>query len=167
MHRWLGLVCGALAGLNGAACMSGLRMAAHRVGLIDRMPPQVLEEWLMSRTRVGRRLDDATHHVADHVLHLGIGMTGGLLYAAVLSRRGHPLLTGPLLGLAIWAVAFAGLLPRLGATRHPRESRSAENGVNLAAHILYGAVTGLMTEELVRQRRGVRSDVVRRAQRTG
>jgi hypothetical protein len=159
-------VYGALAGLNGAACMSALRMAAHRLGLIDRMPPQVLEEWLVARSG-SAHLDDAGHHVADHLLHLGIGGTCGLVYAAVLSRRGRPLVTGAAFGLAIWAVAFSALLPRSGATRHAADSRPAENAVNVTAHVLFGAVTGLMTDELARQRRGVRSDVARRALRTG
>ena len=167
MTSWQRIVFGALAGLNGAACMSALRVAAYRVGLVDRMPPQVLEEWLAARTPGGADLDDTGHHIADHVLHLGIGASSGALYAALLGRRGHPLLTGAAFGLAVWGFAFAVALPRLGVTRHAAASHPVENALNVAAHLLYGVVTGLMVDELPRQRRGIRSDVIRRAFRTG
>jgi hypothetical protein len=160
------LVYGALAGVNSGACMTVLRMAAHRLGVVDRMPPQVLEEWLLTRTRVGRGPNDATHHLLDHVLHLAISGGFGLLYSALPSRH-SPGVTGTLFGLSIWAVAFAALLPRLGATRHARNARAAENGVNIAAHALYGIVTGLLTAELASERRGITSDVARRRLRTG
>jgi hypothetical protein len=131
------------------------------------MPPQVLEEWLLTRTRAGRRLNDATHHLLDHMLHLAISGGFGLVYSALPSRRSTPGITGTLFGLGIWAVAFAALLPWLGATRHARNARAAENGVNIAAHALYGMVTGLLTAELASQRRGITLDVRRRRLRTG
>jgi len=147
--------------------MTVLRMTAYRLGVVDRMPPQVLEEWLLTRTRVGRRLNDATHQLLDQVLHLAISGGLGLVYSALPSRRTTPTVTGALFGLGIWAVAFAAVLPRLGATRHPRSSRAAENGVNIAAHALYGVVTGLLAAELATQERGITSDVARRSLRTG
>ena len=161
------LVYGALAGVNGGACMTVLRMAAHRLGVVDRMPPQVLEEWLLSRTRAGRQMNDSAHHLLDQVLHLAISGGLGLLYSALPSRRRHPSIGGALFGLGVWVVAFAAVLPRLGATRHPRNARAAESGVNIAAHALYGIVTDLLAAELARQRRGIVSDVTRRRLRTG
>jgi hypothetical protein len=146
--------------------MTVLRMTAHRLGVVDRMPPQVLEEWLLTRTRAGRRLSDATHQLLDQVLHLAISGGLGLVYSALRSRRSTPVIGG-LFGLGIWAVAFAAILPRLGATRHPRNSRAAENGVNIAAHALYGVVTGLLSAELASQERGTTSDVARRRLRAG
>jgi hypothetical protein len=92
MPRWERFTYGALAGVHGAACMSALRMAAHRLGLIDRMPPQVLEEWLVARSGAAAWLDEAGHHVTDHVLHLAIGGACGLVYiaAARFATRGSP-----------------------------------------------------------------------------
>ena len=34
----------------GAACMTALRMAAHRAGLIEKQVPQVVEEWMVQRS---------------------------------------------------------------------------------------------------------------------
>ena len=41
---------GALGGIYGAAAMSILRLAARRAGVIDKMVPQVVEQWTLDRT---------------------------------------------------------------------------------------------------------------------
>jgi hypothetical protein len=156
-----------LAGVNGGACMTVLRMAAHRLGVVDRMPPQVLEEWLLTQIGAGRRLNDAAHHVLDQVLHLAISGGLGLVYSALPSRGSRSSMTGVLFGLGVWAVGFAAVLPRLGATRHARNARASENGVNIAAHALYGIVTSFLAAELARQDRGTTSHIARRRLRTG
>ncbi len=72
---------GALGGVVGAACMTAVRMAARRRGLIDKMVSQAAEEWLTAHTDVPVPREPALHHALDQVLHFGYGGTLGLAYA--------------------------------------------------------------------------------------
>jgi len=64
---------GAVGGAVGAACMTVLRMAARRHGLIEKSVPQAAEEWLAARTTLGRSDHPTLHHLADQTMHVGYG----------------------------------------------------------------------------------------------
>ena len=137
----------------GAACMTALRMAAHRAGLIEKQVPQVVEEWMVQRSGHRPPGGPAGHQAASQLLHLGYGATWAAAFA--LGTRGRtraPLLRGALFGAAQWAIGFFVLMPALGVTRPAWRQRGRENAVNLAAHVLYGAVTALVSEEMLTQR---------------
>ena len=78
--------------MNGAACITALRMVAHRIGVIDRMPPQMLEEQLLERSAISP--DSIAHHVIDHALHFAIGGTGGAVYGSLVRRGRGSVLPG-------------------------------------------------------------------------
>jgi hypothetical protein len=149
------LVHGALAGMNGAATMTVLRMLAHRYGIVDQMVPQKVEQWLRRATDTDAVASvPALHRVLDHALHFGYGATRGALYSALFGgrRRSH---VRPALGfgLAQWAFGMTMLFPSLGIGRPAWRSRPRENAVNIASHLLYAAITAFLTEEFSRQRR--------------
>lgn len=158
-------------GLIGAAaatgCMTTLRMAARRIGLIDRTPPQATKHWLAERT--GR--EPATtvgHHVADSVIHLAVGLAAGAAYGALVTEKPRPgLVQGALFGLGVWAVAFGFVAPRLGILPPPRADRWMETAVNVAAHLVYGVAMALVTGELAQQVHGPDATVRRIRARTG
>src|SRR3954466_8187295 len=77
---------GALAGSLGAACMTVIRMAARRRGVIEKTVPQAAEEWVADRTRFGRRAPPVLHHVADQAMHLAYGSALGAGYALTVRR---------------------------------------------------------------------------------
>jgi hypothetical protein len=58
---------------------------------------------------------------------------------------------GPLYGLLIYTLTLAGIGPALQLTRAPWHQAPATVGRRLLVHLLYGLVTGLTTEELMRQ----------------
>jgi hypothetical protein len=152
--RATALVYGAIAGVNGAACMSVLRLAARQGGLIQKTPPQVVHEWLSHRTDLEPPGGNAGHHAADHAIHFGISAAAGAIYGALTSRRRRPsYASGILYGLAVWAVGVAGLFPLLGIARSPAAGATRENVLNIAAHGVYGAVLSLMIHEMQRQHR--------------
>lgn len=150
--RFERVVNGALAGITGAACMNVLRMLAHRAGLIDEMVPQKVEEWTHRVTHVEPPGGPPGHRIFDQLLHFGYGAVWGALYAGVLARdsRMH---AGRVVGFALgqWALADLVLFPLLKIARPAWRARPREIGVNVGAHLLYAAVTGLLTEELARQ----------------
>lgn len=154
MRRHSSLVVhGAIAGGLAAACMTVMRMAAHRMGWIRQMVPQSVEVWALEEKLGVRRRPAALDHVADQLLHLGYGATSGALYAAALGRGRHSLLgRGVALGLPLWAFGNLVLLPGLGIAKPAWRSRPSETAVNVAAHLLYGLATALVTDELESQK---------------
>ena len=46
------VLAGAVGGLYGAAAMSVLRLGLHRAGLMDKMVPQAVEEWISDRLNI-------------------------------------------------------------------------------------------------------------------
>src|SRR5688572_22337847 len=146
------LIHGALAGAEAAACMTVLRMAAHRAGWIRQMPPQAVEVWAARKAGVTAR-PAAAHHVADQLIHLGYGATFGALYAASLAPAADGVVKrGLALGVPLWAFGSLLLFPALGIGKPAWHSRPVENLVNVAAHALYGVATALLTDEFEAQK---------------
>jgi hypothetical protein len=144
---------GALAGALGAATMTVLRMVAHRAGWIEAMVPQAVEVWAKDEASLPWPKRVENHHVADQLLHLGYGGAAGGAYALTRAARQ----TGPTravgLGTALWVLGSFVLFPVLKIARPPWRARPREELVNLAAHLLYGAVTVYLLDEFERQRR--------------
>ena len=150
---WNRMIHGALAGMNGAATMTVLRMIAHRVGLVDQMVPQKVEQWLRRKTGPGMLPIPALHRVLDHVLHMGYGGAWGALYGIAFGdrRRSHVV---PALGFGMgqWVFGMTMLFPALGIGRPAWRSGPRENAINIASHLLYSGITAFLTEEFSRQR---------------
>lgn len=162
------LVYGALGGVVGAACMTAVRMAARRRGIIDKMVSQTAEEWATARVAARVPREPALHHALDQAMHLGYGATLGLAYAAVARRGLDGAGRGIEFGVASWLLGSWALMPALGAKRPPWRKSLAENAVDLAAHGLYGVVTALVAGEMQGQPdHGPSSDARRYAARTG
>ncbi|MES1210204.1 MAG: DUF6789 family protein [Pseudomonadota bacterium] len=145
------LVYGALGGMIGAACMTAVRLAARRRGLIDKTVSQTAEEWLAARANVPVPHEPALHHALDQALHFGYGGTLGLAYALAAGRHPDGRGRGLAFGVATWFLGSWALMPALGAKRPPWRKSIAENAVDLAAHSLYGVVTALVAGEMQRQ----------------
>jgi hypothetical protein len=160
---------GALAGSLGAACMTVIRMAARRRGVIEKTVPQAAEEWLADRTGFGRRAHPVLHHVADQGMHLAYGAALGAGYALTMRRRSSSVLArGAGYGVATWMLGSLMLLPSMRAKRSPWRKRASENAVDVLAHLVFGVATVLVSEEMQAQPdRGPSSDRRRHAVRVG
>lgn len=145
---------GALAGALGAATMTVLRMVAHRAGWIQAMVPQAVEVWAKDRSPLPWPRRAETHHVADQLLHLGYGGLAGAAYALAQkpdpSARPRQALG---LGTLLWAFGSFVMFPALKIARAPWRASPREESLNLAAHLLYGAVTVYLLDEFERQKR--------------
>jgi len=163
------LIEGALAGSLAAACMTVIRMTARRRGIIEKTVPQAAEEWLADRVGVGHHAHPVLHHLADQGLHLGYGAALGVGYAlGSRQRRSHTVRSGVAYGVVTWIAGSWLLLPLLRAKQAPWRKRRSENAVDLLAHLVFGAATALVTEELAAQQdRGPSSDLRRFASRVG
>jgi putative membrane protein len=150
MTRTIGtrLVYGALAGAMGAACMTVVRSAARRRGVIEKTVPQAAEEWLASRA-AARGGPPAVHHVADTVMHLGYGATLGACFGALVGGHSASLVNrGAGFGIGTWIFGSWILLPLLGVQGAPWRKAAAENAVDVLAHLTYGVASALINDEL-------------------
>jgi hypothetical protein len=138
---------GLVAGASGAGCMTALRMAARRAGWIDATPPQATQQWMTDRVGL-RPQEPGSRQLIDSIVHLVVGVAGGAAYGGLFHPTRLALTSGALFGLGVWALAFGVLAPGLGITRSPRRSTWRETAVNVAAHLVYGTATALVTLEL-------------------
>ena len=163
------MIYGAVSGSLAAACMTVIRMAARRHGIIDKTVPQAAEEWLANRTGRGRDAHPVVHHLADQGMHVMYGAALGVGYAVATGTRTRQTLAHGLgYGLATWFAGSWLLLPLLGAKQSPRRKHRSESAVDLLAHLAFGAATAIVTEQLSMQsNRGPSTDVQRRSARVG
>jgi hypothetical protein len=142
---------GALSGAIGAACMTVIRMAARRRGLIDKTVSQTAEEWLAVRMKVRGPHDPSLHHLFEQLLHTGYGASLGVLYGWVRGRRQPASRSGALFGVATWLGGSWLLMPILRAKRPPWRKGLAENAIDLLAHLTYGLAVDLVAGEMTTQ----------------
>ena len=163
------LIRGGLAGSLAAACMTVIRMAARRGGIIEKTVPQAAEELLSHRTGVGQRAHPIVHHLTDQAMHLGYGAALGAAYAMTARDRSrHFVSRGLAYGIGVWFFGSWLLLPLIRAKQAAWRKRPAENAVDLLAHLVFGVATALVSEELAAQSdRGPSSDRARRFTRVG
>ncbi|MBC8072323.1 MAG: hypothetical protein IAG13_28635 [Deltaproteobacteria bacterium] len=146
------MIHGALAGMNGAATMTVLRMLAHRSGLIDLMVPQKVEQWARRKAGVRRWRTPGGYRIVDHVLHLGYGATWGALYGALSpAPEATTVARTATFGIGLWAFGSMVLFPALRIGPPAWRSGARENTVNVAAHLAYAAATSLLVDEFSRQ----------------
>jgi len=160
---------GALSGSLAAACMTVIRMAARRRGIIEKTVPQAAEELLSHRTGLGRGAPPIVHHLADQAMHIGYGAALGAVYAmAARQRSRHVTARGLAYGIGTWLFGSWLLLPLLRAKQAAWRKRPSENVVDLLAHLVFGVATALVSDELASQsNRGPSSDWTRRLTRVG
>jgi hypothetical protein len=134
--------------------MTVLRMVAHRAGWIQAMVPQAVEVWAKDHSPLPWPRRAEAHHVADQLLHLGYGGLAGAAYALAQSPRPQAKPSRALeLGALLWAFGSFVLFPALKIARPPWRATAREEAVNLAAHLMYGAVTAYLLDEFERQKR--------------
>ncbi|WP_367379199.1 DUF6789 family protein [Subtercola boreus] len=138
------LVGGTTAGVLATAAMSTVFIAADRMRLIDRKPPQIIVDHFFPTSRT---------NTADRTAllgHFAYGAAGGAGYAAfayALRRSGRVnACSGFGYGLLVWAVSYEGWLPLVGVLPPAHRDRPGRAWTIVAAHIIYGISLGLLCQ---------------------
>jgi hypothetical protein len=101
--------------------------------------------------------EDAQRRLTE-LLHYAYGAASGAVYGCLAERAGGRAGagTGTAYGLLVWAGSYLGWIPAVDilhpAIRHPRDRVA----IMLAAHVVWGGGTGLLTRLLEEPRRPVR-----------
>lgn len=149
-ERSRALAYGAFSAIIGASCMTVVRSAARRLGLIEKMVPQVIEERLVSGTRLPERGAARFDRLGDQLLHLAYGAALGGAYGLALRRRdSESMLAGVALGVGTWLFGSGVLLPAIGASRPIVRRSLTENAVDALAHLSFGVATEIVRSDLL------------------
>jgi putative membrane protein len=113
------------------------------------LPPELLTKELAERAHVKRHLNKAQVLAATTASHFGYGAVMGVLYSFLGRRLPLPsYLKGSLFGLGIWAASYQALLPALGFSESSQGETRQRNLMMIAAHLIWGTSTELVTELL-------------------
>ena len=146
-HRRIrSLLVGSLAGIASTAVMSVPIVIGDRVGLIDRMPPEVVHDQVIERATEETDVAPPANAAVWTVSHLAYGAVCGALYEAIPgSLRPDRLVTGVLYGLIVWAVGYLGYLPALHLYPSVKRDSGTRSAIMIGAHILFGGTLAGLT----------------------
>jgi len=138
MHKNLArMLAGAVAGVAATAVMSLAMWGARKAHALGEPPPRRLVRRLLAPLGPARPTGPALD-VAAWLAHLSFGGAMGSLFA-LLPQRAKSRGGGMLFGFGVWAVNYAGILPRVGLHPPVRQDRPGRPSSMIAAHLVYGA----------------------------
>jgi hypothetical protein len=146
------LAAGAVAGTIATVAMSTLMLTAQRAGLLGEQPPRKLSDAILDAVG-GGRAGEGTRRLGTSIVHLGIGATAAALQQVGRDRVGRPRpagLWGGAFGAVFWALNYGFIAPAVGIMPSPDRDRPGRAPVMLAANILWGAVSAVIGDRLVR-----------------
>ena len=151
------VVAGAGAGFFATVPMTATMLLLRRLAPETRhapLPPETVTAQAAADAHVRDDLGEEGLRAATVAGHFAYGAAAGALYAPIAGRTPRPVATGVAFGLAMWAVGYLGWVPAIGLMPSATEQPAARNGVMIAAHVVWGATTGLLLERAGWSRRG-------------
>jgi uncharacterized membrane protein YagU involved in acid resistance len=144
---------GGVAGLTATGPMT-LFMEAARTQLPPEeqhpLPPRRITMRAAEAVDLHDDMSEPEKKAATGVAHFGYGAAAGAVYGAVAPHLPFgPVLNGVGYGLGVWAGSYLGLLPALDLHPPATHETPSRNALMIGAHIVWGAVLGLVTDQLV------------------
>ena len=135
---------GAIGGGIATAAMSALMLAAQKLGLMGKQPPEAITEAALDAGGAHNR-DEETENVLASVLHFAFGMGMGVLFGLLRRRLPHDVpatVDGIVFASFVWVSSYEGWVPALGILPAASEDRPGRPQSMYLAHVVYGAVLG-------------------------
>jgi hypothetical protein len=150
---------GAAAGFSGTMAV---RRVMSTAGKLLPGAPELLDEDAaeglvkkakhLAPKRLVDRIPAEVEKLAARSLHFGYGMVAGALYAVARPRGGHALIDGTLLGLVVWGVGYAGLLPALDLMPPLTKQKPKQIVIPAVQHAVFGIMVVAAYDRLVAER---------------
>lgn len=141
-----------IAGTVATIPMSAVMTALHAALPSDQqhpLPPRYITENAAATAGVSLGDSETEHKAGTLAAHFGYGTAAGVGYAAFAGKTGlHPATEGALYGLAVWGGSYLGLMPATGLYKSATEEPTARNLLMIAAHLVWGAALGVVTDQL-------------------
>ena len=138
---------GAAHGVAATVAMSVPMLVVGRRAQMATQPPKRITVDAMEAAGV-EPATEAGRNLASTLAHLCFGAVAGAVFAVLRGRLRPPgpaVSHGGLYGLGVWAVSYRGWVPALGIMPAPRHDEPVRQRTTLGAHLLYGAVLGLLS----------------------
>ncbi len=142
------ILVGAASGAVATVAMSALMGVFDALGIQESQPPREIASRTLASAGVAHDPESAPHNVFSALTHLAFGAAAGAAYAPIEKRLTvPPVASGIGWATVVWATSYLGWLPALGLQPPPRENAPRLLPM-LAAHVVYGAVLGVVTRAL-------------------
>ena len=113
------------------------------------LPPRTIAMRLAGSLGARSRMSEPAHRRVTLVSHFAMGASMGALFSAVRPRIPLPTpLAGIGLGLAVWGINYAGLLPRSGLYPPVKDQTSRRAALMVIAHLVWGAAADFLNGPL-------------------
>lgn len=162
MHQ---LVSGSIAGLAATVPMSAVMAALHRqLPPHERypLPPREITVEVAHRAGAEEAVDsEPDREMSTWVSHFGYGAASGAAYGALAGALPlGPLAGGILWGLVVWSGSYLGWLPAARIRASAAKQPPRREALMIAAHVVFGAATGLAYHALQRRRARPPDDMI-------
>lgn len=149
------LFTGAFAGATATAPMTVAMELMHR-WLPQReqypLPPREITANVTKKAGVQHKLDEEERTALTIVNHFAYGAGVGAVYGPIASKLpGSGVVKGMGWGLIVWLVSYFGVLPALDILPPASEHPARRNALMIVAHVIWGAVAGVIVEQLQQQ----------------
>lgn len=146
-------VAAAVSGLAATLPMTiAMETMFRRLPLTQRypLPPRRITMRLAESLGIEHRLDEPERHHLTLLNHFGYGTAAGAVYGLAARRWLPGALGGAAFGLGLFVGSYLGWLP--AADMHPPATQmpAKRNALMIAAHLIWGATLGTLTESLTR-----------------
>ena len=146
------ILAGTLGGLAGSVVMMARMLGAKKLGELDTPLPVKVERRIERRIGVADKTTPTQEKALAFTMHLLLGALFGAGYGALRGSLDLPAFpSGPLYGLGVWGLNLAGIGPLFDVTPNPLKEDRLEASRRLVTHLSYGAVLGMVTEQILRK----------------
>ena len=150
------IIAGAIAGLGATLPMSLVMLAGRKrnfLRALDPLPPRQITERVLAAVGVDDELNDDSKEALTVVNHFAYGASMGGVYGLISPQQSSvgATTTGIGFGIGVWAVSYLGWLPKVGLYRSATDDAPQRNLRILAAHVVWGAALGYLTERAKRR----------------
>ncbi len=148
---------GAIGGVVAGVIVSGVMAIGRDAGLLHKTLADQASDWLDRRFNTRDWAGEDGTQALEQGNHLAASAAFGAVYGATrpLTQSVPPVAAGALFGAGLYAVAIAGVAPRIGLT--PDEEAETVALQRLGLHVLFGVITALVADALTPVRRAGKS----------
>jgi hypothetical protein len=146
---------GAIGGAVAGMILSGVMSVGRDAGLLHKTLADQASDWLDRRFRTRDWAGDDGTQAFEQGSHLAASAAFGAVYGATrpLTQSVPPVAAGALFGAGLYAVAIAGVAPRIGLTADEQFEVESVVLQRLGLHVLFGVITALVADALAPIRR--------------
>jgi hypothetical protein len=132
--------------------MAGVREVLPEHQQYD-LPPRIVTERAAQKAGVAHHMNEPQKKAATTAAHFAFGAGAGAAYGVVEPLLPfHPVVNGIAYGLGVWASSYLGWLPAAGLHPPAEQESAGRNVLHAGAHVVWGAVLGLLTDQLAGER---------------